>query len=613
MIVYAPKFIASARMNRVKTVCNHVIAPIAPSPEAEAIAGSAKVASTHANAWGYTDTTFNMTDDGVFSLSGDRYLYSGKKFPAFYDFIQRFGVDKDVKTPCQITIPVPPSSIRNAPFLSTISSDLPKCPVSFNDQERLLVSHGHTVQEVWALRFGKFDRVVDAVVYPTSHDDVVKIVSLANTHNVVIMPYGGGTTVSHSLLCNAKESRMILAVNVSRMNRILSIDRENLTVTLQAGCVGSHLEKSLNARGLTLGHEPDSWEFSTVGGWVATRASGMKKNIYGNIEDMLIDVKVVTPVGVLTRNTSGIPRMSSGPDTLQMVLGSEGTLGVITEAILKIRQMPQLKQFASLVFPNFDSGLKFMRQVARLKIQPASIRLMDNVQFQLGSSLKPEQNLFLQAMDKVIKFYVVNIKGFKVDEICAVTMTFEGNNKAEMAAHETQLNALAATFNGIPGGAGNGIRGYFLTFVIAYLRDFALKYQFIAESFETSVPWDKVATVISQTKARVLQDCKLAGVAHEPMISARVTQTYDSGACIYFYLGMSWKGLSDPVAVYSHIEDRARECVMEHGGSISHHHGVGKIRKHFLNQQIGQVGTIMLKSLKAGVDPNNIFANGNLV
>ena len=548
----------------------------------------------------------------MFALSGNRYLYSGKRFPGFYDFMKKFGVDKNVKTeghkisPCDVPI-------LNDTFLKALTAALPTCAVSTKDEERTMASHGHTVQEVWSLRFGKLARVVDAVAYPTTHADVVDIVQLAVKHNVVVLPYGGGTTVSQSLLCDPNEKRMILAVNVSLMNKVLSIDASNLTVRVQAGCVGSHLEKSLNALGLTLGHEPDSWEFSTVGGWIATRASGMKKNVYGNIEDLLIDAKIVTPSGVLERNTNGIPRMSAGPDVLQIILGSEGMLGVITEAVLKVRAAPTVKEYASLVFPTFENGLAFMREVARHKIQPASIRLMDNLQFQLGSSLKPEQSVFHNVLDRILKFYVLNIKGFVGEQLCAVTMTFESNSAEEVKAHQSKLNALASTFKGMPAGAANGIRGYFLTFVIAYLRDFGLRHQFIAESFETSVPWDKVAMVIAETKKQVLQDCKTAGVQFEPMISARVTQTYDSGACIYFYLGLCWKGIADPVATYSKIEDRARECVMKHGGSISHHHGVGKIRKHFLEAQIGRVGKLMLKSIKSAVDPNNVFANGNLL
>lgn len=595
-------------MKRVNVIADQIAAS---QEAAQAIAGPAKVKAVHENGWGYSDTHFSISEDEMFTLSGSRYLYSGKKFPGFYDFIKRFGVDKDVKTFGQSSISVPPS-VMNESFISDLKNCV-ACRISFDEKERLLASHGHTVQEVWALRFASLARVVDLVVYPESHSDVVKIVATCTAHGVVIMPYGGGTTVSHSLLCDPNEKRMIISMNVSGMNRILSIDKQNMTVRLEAGCVGSHLENALNAHSLTLGHEPDSWEFSTVGGWIATRASGMKKNIYGNIEDLLIDVKLVTPSGVLQRNTEGIPRLSSGPDILQLVLGSEGTLGVVTEAVLKVRPAPCVKEYASLVFPCFSDGIAFMRKVAYSRMQPASIRLMDNLQFQLGSSLKPEQSVWHDIVDKIVKFYILHVNGFSGNEICAVTMTFEGDSKEEVNGHLKSLNLIAKEFKGLPAGASNGIRGYFLTFVIAYLRDFGLNHQFIAESFETSAPWDKVELVINETKAQVLSDCKKAGIVSEPMISARVTQTYDTGACIYFYFGMCWKGLADPVGTYSAIEDRARECIMKHGGSISHHHGVGKIRKKYMPAQVGDMGLRMLRSVKREIDPKNIFANGNLI
>jgi len=601
-------------MNRINVFSSQVIGP---TKDADAIAGSTKIKTVHEDAWGYKDTQFKMNpSDGCVSLSGDRYLYSGKRFPNLYPFIQKYGVDKDIATPAkniEAKFFDSSKSTINESFLESLRGAVPNLRLSVDPKERVMASHGHTVQEIWALRFGKFSRIVDAVIYPESHEEVEKIVRLADQFGVAVLPYGGGTTVSHSLLCNPNEKRMILAIAVSRMNSVLTVNRETMCVRVQAGCVGSHLEKALGSVGLTLGHEPDSWEFSTVGGWIATRASGMKKNIYGNIEDLLVDVKVVTPIGTLTRGTEGIPRMSAGPDILQMVLGSEGSFGVITEAVLKVRPAPEAKTFGSLVFPSFEDGLRFMREVARRRIQPASIRLMDNTQFLLGSSLKPEQSIFQNFLDSVIRFYVLRVKKFDPENICAVTMSFEGT-KSDVAKHESMLNSLATSqFNGLVGGAGNGIRGYFLTFVIAYLRDFGLQHQFIAESFETSVPWDKVDIVIRETKAQVLADCKAAGIAHEPMISARVTQTYDSGAAVYFYLGMSWKGLNDPVATYSQIEDRARECVMKHGGSISHHHGVGKIRKQFMDQAVGSVGKAMIKGLKTTVDPRNIFSNGNLV
>lgn len=203
----------------------------------------------------------------------------------------------------------------------------------------------------------------------------------------------------------------------------------------------------LGERGYCTGHEPDSMEFSTLGGWVATRASGMKKNQYGNIEDLLVHLTVVTPRGTIQKNCM-VPRLSNGPDIHQFVLGSEGTIGVITDATLKIRPLPQCVKYGSVAFPNFEDGIRFMREVARqryslfhfhllrtkyldgdslsLRCAPASIRLLDNEQFSFGQALKYEHGSTLQSfIDGLKKFYVTKIKGFDPKQICAATLLFE--------------------------------------------------------------------------------------------------------------------------------------------------------------------------------------------
>jgi hypothetical protein len=183
------------------------------------------------------------------------------------------------------------------------------------------------------VRFAQLERVPDLVVWPGCHENVEAIVALANELNVVVIPFGGGTSVSGALTCPSNETRMIVSLDMHEMNKIKWIDNENMLVCMEAGIVGQDLKRRLEAQGLTIGHEPDSLEFSSLGGWIATRASGMKKNTYGNIEDMLVRVKLVTAVGTVDRSVE-VPRLSMGPDVQQLVLGPEGTLGVITEAVL---------------------------------------------------------------------------------------------------------------------------------------------------------------------------------------------------------------------------------------------------------------------------------------
>ncbi|KTG36183.1 hypothetical protein cypCar_00038370, partial [Cyprinus carpio] len=360
----------------------------------------------------------------------------------------------------------------------------------------------HCLHEVFALREGRIGRVPDVVVWPSCHNDVEKIVELACKHNVCLIPYGGkylrGTSVSSALECPREETRSIVSLDTSQMNRILWIDEKNLTAHVEAGIIGQDLERQLNERGYCTGHEPDSMEFSSLGGWVATRASGMKKNIYGNIEDLVVHIKMVTPRGVIEKSCLG-PRMSTGPDIHHFILGSEGTLGVVTEVTLKIRPVPEYQKYGSVVFPNFQQGVACLREVARQRCAPASIRLMDNEQFQFGHALKPQvSSIFTSFLDGLKKFYIT-----KVRKNCNCVKRLS-------------------------------------------VMDLGMDYYVIGESFETSVPWD------------------------------RVTQTYDAGACVYFYFAFNYRGLSDPVHIYEQVEvctHAAREEILANGGSLSHHHG----------------------------------------
>jgi alkyldihydroxyacetonephosphate synthase len=254
-----------------------------------------------------------------------------------------------------------------------------------------------------------------------------------------------------------------------------------------------------------------------------------------------------------------------------------------------------------------------MHEIAMLRAAPVSIRLVDNMQFQFGQALKPEVHDWKEhMMDKAKKWYVIKHKKFDPEHMTAATLLMEGTAE-EIKAQERTIYTIAAKYGGLKAGETNGIRGYFLTYMIAYLRDFGFDYQFIAESFETSVPWDHVYAVCQNVKNRIREDAKEQGIKFPPFVSCRVTQTYDNGACIYFYFGFIWTGLANPTNTFDIIEHNAREEILKLGGSLSHHHGVGKLRKSFMSDSVSPVGVKVLQGLKQAVDPKNIFANGNLI
>mmetsp|Transcript_45797 Transcript_45797/g.33523 ORF Transcript_45797/g.33523 Transcript_45797/m.33523 type:complete len:324 (+) Transcript_45797:331-1302(+) len=300
---------------------------------------------------------------------------------------------------------------------------------SFLKWERIMHSHGATLLDVFVLRYGKFERFADVVIYPENDEHVENVLRLAGKHKVCVIPYGGGTNVTNSLQLSPKETRMIVSLDMTRMNKIKWVDRENNMACVQAGIYGRDLEAELGKMGYCTGHEPDSMEFSTLGGWVSTRASGMMKNYYGNIEDLVLNVKFITPKGTFTKNGNW-PRISNGPDLNHVVMGSEGNYGVVTEAIMKVKPLPPVKRYGSVVFPDFEKGIQFMAEVGKSGIWPASCRLMDNVQFLFGQSLKTEEGSKLKkAIDEIKKFYVTKIKGFDVTKIAALTLVFVGTEE----------------------------------------------------------------------------------------------------------------------------------------------------------------------------------------
>ena len=582
---------------------------IVPEPT---VIGPDEVESLHT--WGFRDTRFVARPDGVVVLEGSRYELSGQELPDLLPWAQKtFHPDF---APDNLFLPEGPPRIpaprRNPAFSEELRKGFAEDQLCEDDEVRLRHGHGHTQEEMYAIKYGRLARVPDLVVYPTRDEQVEQLVEAALRHGVVLIPYGGGTNVTDALRCPTGEERTIVSVDMTRMNRVRWIDPVDQTACIEAGAIGRHINQVLARHGYTIGHEPDSVEFSTLGGWVATHASGMKKNRYGNIEDIVLDVRVVTPQGVLERLATTAPRESVGAaDTRRWVFGSEGCLGIVTSAIVKVFPLPEAQVYGSLVFPDFESGTRFLYELERAGDVPASVRLVDNMQFQLSQMLKPRATGAKKLKSAVEKLFVTKVKGFDVEKMSACTLVYEGT-RDEVAAQQKRTHAIARKYGGIAGGAENGKRGYALTFGIAYLRDWVMNHYLIAESFETSVPWRQVADLCEGVKQRLREEHAKRGLPGSPYITCRITQLYESGVAVYFYFAFYFKGVpGDPSEIYSEIERAARDEVLRRGGSLSHHHGIGKIRREFV-PRIASAGTRRIaRRVKEAVDPSNVFAAGN--
>jgi alkyldihydroxyacetonephosphate synthase len=576
--------------------------------------------------WGFADTQFvvNSADSSgrtvartvarTVELTGNRYPLCGQKLSQFIPHIEKgFGVTINWDEP-QAEVQAPPVSPPQChrPFCAAIAAQFAPHCFSQAAGDRLRHSHGQSmVEEVWKVLYGRLERLVDGVFYCESEADAQSLIQLAVEHDICLVPYGGGTSVSGALVLPTAENRMVVAVDTRRMNQVEWIDLANGRACVQAGITGKSLDEALQKVGFTSGHEPDSREFSTLGGWISTNASGMKKNRYGNIEDIVEALTLVTPTGVI-REVSSHPRVAMGMPLQTLCFGSEGNLGLITKAIIRIRPLPEAQKYGSLLFPSMNSGIEFLHELTRMNCIPASIRLVDNAQFRFSQVFKPEAVGIEAWVKRGQKFYLGKILRFAADEVVAATVVFEGS-QPEVAYQEKTLYALAKQYQGIVGGSGNGRSGYLLTYAIAYIGQFLMRYQILGETFETTVAWSEIQTVCDAVKTELAAQHQQWNLPGRPYLNYRVTQVYPTGVCIYFTLGLYMKDVENKAETFGQIYTALRQTIIDHGGSLSHHHGIGKMRQGFMKKLMPPENLRLLKTVKEAVDSSNIFGIGNTV
>ena len=568
--------------------------------------------STWGHKWGYKDSRFVLNKDRTVSMEGDRYELSGTRMPDFIPYIEEvIGIEINPGNTLAEVENKPVSSLNiNQVFVDNIKNEFEDDRYSFEDEDRLIHSHGQTTsEEVYKILYNQIKRCVDMVFYVEKDEEVQRLIELAVEFDVCLVPFGGGTSVTSALKIPSSEQRMIVSVDLRRMNQVEWINEEDRQICVQAGITGSDLEDLLAEKGYCMGHEPDSVELSTLGGWIATNASGMKKNRYGNIEDIVENVTMITAKGTVEQ-VKPLSRASIGFKPQNILFGSEGNLGIITKAVLKIHKTPEIKKYNSIIFKDWETGVQFLYNLSKTNFIPSSVRLVDNMQFRFGQALKPKAQGFKKFMGQVEKFFALKVKGLDAEKMCATTFLMEGSQN-EIAYQEKNILKLAKQHGGLVGGPGNGKRGYLLTFAIAYVRDFLTDFHIIGETMETTVPWSKIKPVCEAASNTLFELHKKHNLPGKPYISYRIPQIYHTGVCIYFMLGMSVENVPNAEDLFGEIEHAIRRAIMDHGGSISHHHGVGKIRKDFLKDTLSDSSVELIKDLKKAHDPSNIFGIRN--
>jgi alkyldihydroxyacetonephosphate synthase len=539
----------------------------------------------------------------------ERVEFSHEDKPDLAPFIARaIGVDvgRKVAAPVrfdrlQIPDPQLPVGLRcalerviTAPFVSTDPLD------------RVVHARGKSLLDLIRQRSGDLPRLPDAIVRPGSEDDVIAVLRAAIDADAVVIPFGGGSSISGSLEAPASEIRPVISVDLERLDKVLEIDSGSRLARVQAGVFGPHLEQQLGALGYTFGHFPDSFTHSTLGGWIATRSSGMQSDRYGDIADMVKGLRAVTPSGTLV--TRPVPSTSTGPSVREMVLGSEGRLGIITEATVHVRRIPEQRTILGYLFPTFADGLGAMQDLAASEHAVSVTRVSDAHETQFSFAMRVRPTLVDKLQSRVLRIFLRRHRGFDLNQMCISFVGYEGCAR-RVAAQRRAVGRLIKRHGGLCIGSGPGVLYDQKKFDIPYIRDFLLDRGAAGDVSDTATTWrgllplyDAVVTAANGAFAQ------LAVHGH---VMCHLSHSYHAGACLYFTF--AFKAGSDMAAEYEIVKSAIQQAFVDNGATLSHHHAVGTEHAQWLEQDISAPGIVMLRALFDGTDPGKHLNPGKIV
>jgi alkyldihydroxyacetonephosphate synthase len=530
--------------------------------------------------------------------------------PAFPAFLSG-AIGIDVTTP-----PVNPPPLESlgvpAPQISDdlrgrLTDAVGGANVAYDDLDRVVHTYGKSLRDLLRLRAGDLPRVPDVVVRPGSEDEVTAIMAAALAADAVLIPFGGGTSISGSLEAPADESRPVVSVDLCRLDRVLSVDADARTARVQAGVFGPHLEEQLRARGYTFGHFPDSFTHSTLGGWIATRSSGMQSDRYGDIADLTRGLRVVTPTGTLAIRP--VPSTSTGPSIREMVLGSEGRLGIITEATVHVRPIAAERKILGYLFPSFAAGLAAMRDIAASECDVSVTRVSDASETRFSFATRKKSTLVDKLQSKALQTFLERRMGFDVDQMCLSFIGFEGSEE-HVAAQRKAVGKLVKRHGGLCVGTSPGELYDQKKFDTPYIRDFLLDRGVAADVSETAMPWSALTPVYDAVVGAAHGAFAQLGV--RGYVMCHLSHSYHAGACLYFTFAFEPAG-DDLLAEYDVVKSAIQQAFVDNGATLSHHHAVGTEHARWLEQDVSAPGVAMIEALFAGTDPGRNLNPGKIV
>lgn len=467
---------------------------------------------------------------------------------------------------------------------------------------RFSMAFGESYGDWIRKRFGHVPPVPDGVAFPKSRDEVHTLLDLAQQNHWVVIPFAGGTSVAGHLDCPVSE-RSVLSLNLGRLSGLLGIDPEAQLATFGAGTPGPALEAALREHGYTLGHFPQSFEYSTVGGWVVTRSSGQQSLRYGRIEQLFAGGHLETPVGPLRIPT--FPASSAGPDLRELVLGSEGRFGVLTEATVRVTPLPEHESFHAIFLPDWDAAEEAVRTLVQRKLPLSMMRLSNGIETETNLTLAGHATL-IGAMEKYL-----GIRGCGEGK-CMLMLGVSGDTRGARFALKEAREHLAK-FGAVYIGTAMGSKWAANRFKGPYLRNTLWEQGYSADTIETAVDWPQVKPLM-RAMEQTARDV-FATYGERVHAFTHLSHVYPQGSSVYSqYVWPTAPGGFEPnFERWNRLKAAVARTIADHGGTASHQHGIGRDHAMHLDEEKGPLGMATLASLCRHFDPNRIMNPGKLL
>ena len=474
--------------------------------------------------------------------------------------------------------------------------------ITEDPKERLVHSHGQSLPDWVSLRQGGLDRFPDGVAFPTTLEEVQNLLDFAKKNDLVIIPYGGGTSVVGHLTVPATE-RPVLSLSLERLNRLISVDPGSRLALFEAGVRGPDLEAQLRAHGFTLGHYPQSFEYSTLGGWVATRSSGQQSSHYGSVEQLFAGGDMATLQGMLT--CPPFPSSSAGPDLRQLILGSEGRLGILVRAMVRISPFPQRDEVWAVFFPSWSRAVAAVRSLTGAGVPYSMVRLSNAVETMTNLVLAGRERM-VSLLKRYLEFrHISDAQG------CMCLIGFIGSRRQVTGARRRAFSILRK-YRGVSVGRSMGRAWKRHRFRAPYLRNTLWDMGYAVDTVETAVTWDRVTATMDAVEGAIAKSLDPRREAVH--LFSHLSHVYPTGSSIYTtFLFRVGESAEETLARWQAIKTSVSRTIVEAGGTISHQHGVGLDHRDYLEGEKGPLGIKILEKIFDHMDPEHRMNPGKLV